>query len=297
MNNNGNVTFGSGLEQYTPSVLSGGTQFPIIAPFFADFDTTAEGSGLTTYGQSADGLTFCAQWLDLGYYEQHMDKTNSVQLVLQSAQGRPGRSPGDFDITFNYDRISWESGDASEGVAGLGGWSAAVGFSAGHGLPGSAFQMTGSFVNGAFLDGGPNALVSGSHGTTQPGRYVFEVRNAGFDLTPEPTAEPTATPPPVVVTKSSSSTSVRVSSKRIRAGSKVRVTVKVATDAAGSRTGSVRIKDGRKVVKRIAKLSSSGKARVTLKNVKRGTHRIRAVFSGNATTLGSTSKVVRLRAR
>lgn len=290
VNNNGNVTFKNGFQEYTPSAISAGARLPIIAPFWADFDTSAEGSGLTTYGWSADGKTFCAEWIDLGYFDKHMDKTNSVQLLLQSRENQQGRSPGDFDITFNYDRITWESGDASPrrlDAAGVGGVSAVVGFSPQQGRPGTALQLPGSLVNGAFLDGGPNSLVAGSYSSTQPGRYVFEVRNARF-LPPAPAPLP-------VSAKKASTTVLKLSAKKIRVGEKVRVAVKVTTATGGSAKGSVLIKDGRKVVTRIAKLRR-GKGSVTLKNLKRGTHRIKAVFSGNSTTLRSASKVVKLRA-
>lgn len=38
VNNNGNLTFGTSLSQYTPSTLED-LSLPIIAPFFADVDT------------------------------------------------------------------------------------------------------------------------------------------------------------------------------------------------------------------------------------------------------------------
>lgn len=41
INNNGNITFGSGLSTYTPFALNGNTARPIIAPFFTDIDTRA----------------------------------------------------------------------------------------------------------------------------------------------------------------------------------------------------------------------------------------------------------------
>lgn len=179
VNNNGNVTFGSDLAQYTPSDLTGPTDVPIIAPFFADVDTRDPGSAQVTYGASPDGSTFCVNWADVGYFGEHSDLLDTFQLLLTKDDTGEGRGPGDFDITFNYDQVAWETGDASDGVDGLGGTSAAAGFSAGTGFPGTFVQLPGSFENGALLDGGPDALVSGFQGTTTPGRYIFEVRNAG----------------------------------------------------------------------------------------------------------------------
>ncbi|HYF73174.1 MAG TPA: nidogen-like domain-containing protein, partial [Nocardioides sp.] len=180
VNNNGNVTFNSRLGQYTPSSLVGDTGRPIIAPFFADVDTRGLGSAEVTYGSSPDGQVFCVNWADVGYFGSHADKVNTFQLLLTANSTGEGRTAGDFDITFNYDRILWETGDASSGSNGFGGTSAAVGFSAGTGVDGTFVQLPGSFVNGALLDGGPNALVSGFQGTITPGRYVFQVRNSGI---------------------------------------------------------------------------------------------------------------------
>jgi hypothetical protein len=52
----------------------------------------------------------------------------------------------------------------------------------------AAFEFPGSAVNGAFLDGGPNALVSSSN-VGEPGRWVFQVRN-GAVVNPQPVPEP-----------------------------------------------------------------------------------------------------------
>jgi protocatechuate 3,4-dioxygenase beta subunit len=178
VNNNGNVTFGGPLPTYTPFGLTA-TETPIIAPFFADVDTRGPGSGFVTYGEGgtpgdlADPPYFCVDWFDVGYYGNHTDRTNSFQLVLYDRSAQTGH-PGDFDIVFNYDRIRWETGDASGGSGGLGGSSARVGYS--NGTSRSA-ELAGSGTNGALLDGGPNSLISASVNSTQLGRYIFPVRS------------------------------------------------------------------------------------------------------------------------
>jgi hypothetical protein len=77
--------------------------------------------------------------------------------------------------------------DASRGSGGLGGISAAVGYS--NGLSGSNnvfFQLPGSLVNGALIDGGPDALISHDLNSTVLGRYDFQVRNGVVVTSPEP---------------------------------------------------------------------------------------------------------------
>lgn len=181
VNNNGNVSFGQGLRQYTPEDLTGPTGNPMIAPFFADVDTRGEGSAQVTYGASPDGTAFCVNWANVGYYNSMADKLNSFQLILRSTQGRPGRTAGDFDITFNYDQIQWEAGSASGGTDGLGGTSAAAGFTDGSGETGTHVQLPGSLTNGALLDDGPNSLTANQQGSSQAGRYNFQVRNSGMN--------------------------------------------------------------------------------------------------------------------
>src|SRR5437867_289513 len=133
VNNNGNVTFGAPLGTYTPFGLQG-DDHRIIAPFFADVDTTGTGSQVTTYGagtfQGPPAQNyFCVLWDGVGYYSSNVDKLNNFQLILWDRGG------GDFDVTFNYDRILWETGDLSGGTNGFGGQSAHVGFSNGQACP------------------------------------------------------------------------------------------------------------------------------------------------------------------
>ena len=178
VNNNGNVTFGNRLGTFTPFALNASTP-PIIAPFFADVDTG--GSASDTVHYSFGPITFngrpafCVDWVNVGYYSRHTDKLNSFQLLLVD---RSDVGTGDFDMVFNYDRLLWETGDASGGSGGFGGTSAGAGYSAGNGDPAAFFQMPGSRVNRALLDSNAaTGLVRNSRGTLQLGRYVFPVRN------------------------------------------------------------------------------------------------------------------------
>ena len=86
-----------------------------------------------------------------------------------------------FDIEFNYDQVVWETGDFQGGNNGLGGTSAAVGFT-GYTLPGSG-------VPGTFLDNGTNPLTEElspsdiANGSGVPGRYIFSFRNSPTPIT------------------------------------------------------------------------------------------------------------------
>lgn len=193
VNNNGNITFDSSLSTYTPFDLTS-TGRQIIAPFFADVDTSSAGEPVT-YGTGTFGGrdAFGVNWIDVDYYNSSPSHTNrnSFQLILVD---RSDVAAGDFDFIFNYDQIQWEAGEASDSNPdGLGGDSARVGYSNGTGDAGTFFELAGSAVNGAFLDDGPNALISDRLNSDVDGRYVFSARNGSVD---NPDPDPVPVPEP-----------------------------------------------------------------------------------------------------
>ena len=167
--NNGYVTFGSSMSTYTPFPMLESSQ-AVIAPYFSDIDTRSDSSPLVTYGQSADGTQFCVNWVGVGYFDEHIDKTVSLQMVIST---RPDTGAGNFDVTFNYGPIQWETGDFSGGVGGIGGVPARAGWTDGNG---NGAELTGSGQSGAFLDGGQQALISGSQNSGVAGRYMWDFR-------------------------------------------------------------------------------------------------------------------------
>lgn len=198
VNNNGNVTFNEPFADFTPTGLTANNgNIPIIAAYWADVDTRgaipadesdagSPPSAVVTYGvDTVNGHpAFGVDYENVGYFGSHTDKLNSFQLILidRSDTGVPGA----FDIEFDYDKIQWESGDASGGTDGLCGAQpldicvpAAAGYSNGTGDAGTNFQLPGSFVAGALLDNGPpaTALIHQALNGTVPGRATFQVRN------------------------------------------------------------------------------------------------------------------------
>lgn len=179
INNNGNVTFNSALNTYTPedlATLAASIPDDIIAPYWADVDTRACGqSWAVTYGTgTADGFNaFAVNWVNVGYFNTHGDKLNSFQLVLID---RSDIAAGDFDMEFNYTKVQWETGDASGGTDGLGGSSARAGYASWS--SGATYEFDGSGINGAFLDSNSKTgLIFNSSGTPVFGRYLFQFRN------------------------------------------------------------------------------------------------------------------------
>ena len=194
VNNNGNITLDTALGAFTPFALVGQSR-AIVAPFFGDVDTRPAGSTPVTYSFGTATYqghpAFCVDWVNVGYYYLHTDKLNSFQLLLVD---RSDVGAGNFDIIFNYDQIQWETGDASGGVAGLGGSSARAGYSNGST---AALELAGSAIPGALLDGNTaTGLVNNTRNAAgQLGRYVFPVRNGGITLTSAgATTNPVGTP-------------------------------------------------------------------------------------------------------
>jgi hypothetical protein len=175
VNNNGNVTFNEPLSEYTPEGLTSYGS-PIIAPFWGDVDTAVEGSALVTYGNGtvAGHEAFGVNWPGVDCYATTGGGLNHFQMVIIN---RSDIAPGDFDIEYNYNGISWDSGEASGGGGNCqGGVSAAVGYTNGST---NAFELAGSFEDGAFIDGGAHALSTGSQNSAVPGRYIFPIRAGG----------------------------------------------------------------------------------------------------------------------
>ncbi|NDP47123.1 MAG: VPLPA-CTERM sorting domain-containing protein [Sulfuriferula multivorans] len=185
VNNNGNITFDNDLFTFTPAAISGGGFGPIIVPFFADVDTRAPGSNPVTYGSNSLGgfNVFGVNYINVGVFGSQ-PIFNDFQMILTD---RSDTGAGNFDIQFNYDLIVWEAGTASGAPpGGLGGTSALVGYWT---SPTSNATLPGSLVNGALIDGGPNALISNSRNSNILGQYNFQVR-AGAVVDPNPNGVP-----------------------------------------------------------------------------------------------------------
>ena len=179
VNNNGNVTFTQSLSTFTPAPIAG-SNLAILAPFWADVDTRNEGSGITAYGTGsiAGRNAFAVNWFNVGYFAARADLLNTFQLVMID---RTDTGAGNFDFEFNYARIQWDTGEASNGINGLCPAAPATRTPARVGWANGAaatVELAGSNVCGAFLDGGANSLISNSlNSGGVNGRYVWNVRN------------------------------------------------------------------------------------------------------------------------
>lgn len=179
---NGYITFDGGKADFTPEGLRNNPR-KIIAPFFADVDTTNTQTSPVTWGRgTVNGRNaFAVNWVNVGYYDARADKLNSFQLVMID---RSDRRSGDFDFEFNYNNIRWEAGEADDGVAGLCTSASCVPASAGYsnGLTGASnvsSQVNGSLTRGAFLDSNTSTGLrfQQAGGSGVAGRLLFQVVN------------------------------------------------------------------------------------------------------------------------
>jgi len=124
VNINGNISFGNGVRTYTPESLNTTQKAPIIAPYWADIDTTPTNGGRVTLRTDIPNQVIIT-WDQVGYFSEKTDKLASFQLVLRGQNYNT--PPNEGNIGFFYKDIQWETGDV-DGTRGFGGKQAAAGF-------------------------------------------------------------------------------------------------------------------------------------------------------------------------
>ena len=172
---NGAVTFDGAYGSFNPvHLIETGRQ--IIAPFFADVNTSYSGYGQMTIGTGVveERTAVGATWQNVNCYGNRFGpERNSFQLILID---RSDTGSGNFDFEFNYDQIQWDSstyGNCASWVLSL------AGYAGGTGAARTGFELTGSLVPGSFLDTGPAAtsLIQNKLNSDVLGRYRFFVRD------------------------------------------------------------------------------------------------------------------------
>ena len=184
VNNNGHISFDDPLDLYIPRPFPI-PDLPLIAPYWADVDTTPPDGGQVWYRISTDKslitdligsvmnssqLTLSSftpeylvivTWDHVGYYEERTDKTNTFQCILAADNAASY-------VIYQYadDEIQWTTSSSSGGTDGLGGNAALVGYNAGDCIRYKTVResMTTEIIN-----------ITKTSNIGIPGVYVFKV--------------------------------------------------------------------------------------------------------------------------
>ncbi|XP_041268181.1 sushi, nidogen and EGF-like domain-containing protein 1 [Onychostruthus taczanowskii] len=196
VNNNGVVSFGTMVPEFTPQPFPLPGHRPFVAPYWADVDTRVGGD--VFYRQSRDPQllarlaqdlapavppgdpppqptwAFVATWDRVAYFGTASDKVNTFQAVLAS-------DGVTCFVLLNYGDLQWTTGIANQGDphTGLGGIPAQAGFNSGDDV--HYYNVPGSRTP---------AVQSLSHRSNLgvPGRWAFRVDH--FEATEGPPETP-----------------------------------------------------------------------------------------------------------
>ncbi|KAI1229564.1 hypothetical protein IHE44_0011830 [Lamprotornis superbus] len=196
VNNNGVVSFGTMVPEFTPQPFPLPGHRPFVAPYWADVDTRLGGD--VFYRQSRDPQllarlaqdlapavppgdpspqptwAFVATWDRVAYFGAASDKVNTFQAVLAS-------DGVTCFVLLNYGDLQWTTGIANQGDphTGLGGIPAQAGFNSGDDV--HYYNVPGSRTH---------AVQSLSHRSNMgvPGRWAFRVDH--FEATEGPPETP-----------------------------------------------------------------------------------------------------------
>ncbi len=167
VNANGNITFAAPLSSPNPVAYPVAGQ-PMIAPWWADVDTSRGGQpsdNAICYHIEPNRLV--VTWHNVQRHGASDGLRNDFQLILSTSG--TCTTGGDFDVEFRYNRCEWAAG---EGVEGMPGTPAQVGFDAGNRRNFVTLPMSRSAAITAVCS---TSNVPGG----EPGLYRFQIRGGG----------------------------------------------------------------------------------------------------------------------
>ncbi|OXB52164.1 hypothetical protein ASZ78_007861, partial [Callipepla squamata] len=199
VNNNGVISFGTGVPEFTPHPFPLRGHRPFVAPYWADVDTRLGGDVFYRETRSPQLLArvsrdiapiiappdpvpepvwvFVATWDRVPFFGAASDKVNTFQAVLAT-------DGSTSFIILNYGDIEWTTGIANQGDphTGLGGTPAQAGFNSGDDV--HYYNIPGSRT--------PAVLrINRTSNVGVPGRWIFRVDE--FTVTEGPPLSPAFT--------------------------------------------------------------------------------------------------------
>jgi hypothetical protein len=155
-------------------------------------------------------------------------------------------------------------------------------------------QASPSFKYQWLRNGAPIPAATGSSYRLVPGdagtgiSATVLATKAGF-------ADGAATATAVSIPKMASTTVAALSKTRVKPGTRVKIGIAVTVAGVAGPTGTIKVFDGAKVLKTLTLVSTrDGKLGWRLPKLKKGKHKIKAVYIGNTSIAGSKSKITKL---
>jgi ABC-type phosphate transport system substrate-binding protein len=138
------------------------------------------------------------------------------------------------------------------------------------------------------------ALAGGATRITVPATLAAGTHPVSVTYNGDGATSPSSASGSVTISKAGSTATLKLAKKKAKAGKtlKTTVTVKVAGSSLPA-GGKVTLKIGSKTIGKGT--VKNGKATITLKKLKKGSYKIKAVFAGDANVNGSTSTTVKLK--
>lgn len=188
------------------------------------------------------------------------------------------------------------------------------------GQPGGALQASVQpVISGTPSVGGKLAVSTGTWSQPSPafkyqwlrsGAPIPGATGSSYSLTPEDAgkdvavtvfaskagfADGSSNAQAVRVVMMKSTTAISLKSTRVKPGQRVKLGIAVTVDGVAGPTGTVKVFDGAKALKSLTLVSTrDGKIAWKLPKLKKGKHKIKAVYLGNGAIAGSKSKITKL---
>jgi hypothetical protein len=190
INTNGNLSFEGPYEAFSP-VDFPSNEYQMIAPFWADVDTTVSGD---IWYKAIGSEKFVVTWTEVAHYNYDDDNSsglvNDFQVIIST--GNDSDMGLGNNVCFCYGDMQWTTGADSDGIDGFGGSPATVGVNAGTFAPENTYFLIGQFDKPGDSYDGPNGLPDGIDYLDHKS-YCFNLESATQKTSP-PTVAPV--PPP-----------------------------------------------------------------------------------------------------
>jgi hypothetical protein len=182
VNTNGSVTLRAPLAAVNHADMPRFISTPIIAPWFAQADTTpgtqpGDPAGANRVYWDLRANQFTVTWFLVGYDNAHTNLRNSFQLIIRQVADM---ADGVIEVEFRYNQCRWTSGDGDGGSDGRMGWPAQAGMAQGDGTDWFTLPGSSAFTADVDICGGTNVGTIGVY-RFRPDRVIHTCDNGYWE--------------------------------------------------------------------------------------------------------------------